>query len=361
MSGDDAIRERIGRLGAVESREAKAAFERVLAMASRRARRRRAARGAALALMAVGTLASLPWTLHGILNLRGGHPINPVHPSPSSLPAATGPAGALVPAYLPPNFKLTGLDEFSLSRVPEDDAYFRSFGRYTSDRSDLSADFAITMMRWSPPLDVDAEVSRYPEAHRLTIRGHEALFLPHDRWREGSTLAWMERDGLLLQVVGAGVSDSDILAVAEGLRVGSSDPQQGGTFEATYVPVGFEPLKGRGHITSDPGQPPSVLVAGPVPRAYVQTFARHTKEEAVRLGLHGVGPTVTVTVAYERLPDPHPAGRTVAVGGQEAEFYLGDDGELILEWIQGEVTITVIGVQVSENDVIAVARSLGPS
>jgi signal peptidase I len=265
-------------------------------------------------------------------------------PTPNLPPGAVAERGGWLSAtYLPPGFELRSASEDPVSAIPGELTYSLSFGRYNSDRSDFDAGVGVTMMQWSPALDVATEVARYPGALDVNVGGHDALFLPQGEERDASTLAWMERDGLLIQVVASGMTEEEMLAVAQGLEVADLDPRSGGTFELNYLPPGFEPLKGG-------GQP--AIVSGPVPRVLYRGFAPAGREPQE---------LVSISQGYASLTSPDLRRlASLVIRGRPATLYeRTEPHELAIVWAEEDgLNVMVIGRGIPQQELIAVANGL---
>jgi hypothetical protein len=258
MLTDSKLSERLGGLPAAPV-DAEAALAAVLRRGRRRAVQRRLA-------TAAGTCLTLALVAAGVRLLpTGGVGAGPAGGGGAG-PGALARTSWFRPTYLPAGYASTTVNEFTVALGPKA-PQAQAFADPTTGgmgRTDVAVVVSVNpnLRRFDP----DREARRYPDVAVVTVRGRRALLVPARPGgiRTSSGVTWQERDGLVLQVIGANVADADLLRVAEGVEVGGTGAAP--TLRVTWAPAGFQrqPENGIGTFLSH-----EVVV----PRGYAQTFA----------------------------------------------------------------------------------------
>jgi hypothetical protein len=248
-------------------------------------------------------------------------------------PTPEHPSGRFLPTWLPDNLRVSVEEEWAAGDGPAAAGWTRTYIR----RGPLAGDqdvVTISLQEGAPALDVDAEVARYAGARRTTVQGRPAVFLGLVAARHDAALVWSPAPGRLAQVLGSGVSDDELVGVAEGFL---APPQ----LDATPLPAGFTEVQrfdGRAY-------PPAV------PRRYaVNTLplrgpSRPEGTPSVQI-IAGWGATVPA------------AGNTVAIR-ERAGVVSGEGAKTSLTWSERpDLVVTVTGTNLGLDDVRRIALGL---
>lgn len=298
----------------------------------RRRRRRLARTGLAIACAVVVGVPAV-----GVLAGRSGRP--PVVVETSQTTVATvpqtpdRPSGRLVPTWLPGDLRIATEEEREV--VPDAVAGAGSTRSYTRSGPTGQTDRLILSLQvGAAPIDIDAEVGRYAGARRVEVHSRPALLLPIVPGRTEATVAWSPNGGQLAQVRGVGLSDDELLTVAQRLVPFGLDQ--------TPVPEGFQGSGGR----------PSGALPPPVPRRY-QIATTPLRGPATNPSYPV--PAVRVVAVWN---DPLPPGVPETVRGRPASLSTAG-ADTTLAWFERPgLLVTVTGTNLRLEDVVRVATGL---
>lgn len=231
----------------------------------------------------------------------------------------------LAPTGVEPRFHLDRASD-GLEGSPGSPSTFRAFGRRASGGSAVEASVVITM-----PGD-RALVWTTPEPAPLRALGRDVA-LAGDPFGQRN-LSWTQADGRTVGVMTFGLSQGELVAVAESLLAGDA------ATAVPALPVGFDPIKSG----SDSGSPPMTLQSW-------EAAGGDRFSMAV-----GEGPYAGVDDLAWWLP----GGRALKVRDTTA-VYLAALEEAFLVWVERPGTVVTMQASgLSEQELVAIADGLRP-
>lgn len=231
----------------------------------------------------------------------------------------------LAPTGVDGRFRLTAADTDPQSS-PQPPGLFRAFGRRARDGIALDASAVVTL-----PSDfalIGADPAPFPQR----VLGRDVAVSSDHYGR--TILNWAQKDGQTVGVMTFGLSDSELVVLAESLILGDA------ASDAPALPPGFMPV----HSGALPGGVLSVSV---------QSWEADD----------GAGFTVSVAdlpgVTIDDLAWYLPGGRATQVRGVTGIYW--DRGDAELMWIERPgVVVSVHGTGLPEKDLFAIAQGLRP-
>ena len=304
----------------------------------RRERRRRTARlGGVVAVLALVALVA-PRALGG--------------DGPDVLSGPAAPAGEEAGVYLIPDWLPAGFDLTHAVELDHPARRIRMAGYRDADGRSLAVDVQ------EPPAGATTTSVPDPTARAVTVRGHDAWVIdapllgsPDGRTEGYVTVEWAERPGVHARVTAWGLTEDDVLRVAEDLRSVSAD-----TWHALVDPV-LESSTPATTATSEPS-PTSTSTTAPAATSTSAPIATTTTSPpaggptpAAEAGPSSPGATVAgdyagtehYTLGTAECPDMDHTFDAVLTASDGTAWSFHEDycGRIVDDWWSGEGTFTL--------------------
>ncbi len=243
------------------------------------------------------------------------------------------PSGRFLPTWLPGNLRVQTEQEWAAGTEARGSGWTRTYIR----RGPLGAGHdvvTISLEEGAPALDIDAEVARYAGARHATVQARPAMSLGLVAARHDAALVWSPGPGRLAQVLGSGVSEEELSAVADGFQL----PPR---LDATPVPHGFTELQ-----RSDEHPYPAA-----VPRAYaVNTLPMRGPSRPPGT------PSVQIIASWAGVVPP---GNDTVTVRERTGVVTTDGDQTVLAWSERpDLVVRVAGTNLALDEVHRIASEL---